>query len=155
MVARVSFADGSQTPIVLRGGSFRGTLPSQPRWIMLTTDPAPSGKAPLCVPPADATGEPQGHGVDIHTLFDTGCEVPESGRLIIHVVWGAHCHHDRLPDAPEGKRFASWEHIICADYVGLQATVAGASKLTFNNIVAPFTPTTRLPVGNKKLTFGR
>jgi hypothetical protein len=152
VVARVHLTDGNHVLVVLRDGYFSGHLPATPLRLTLTTDPAPAGEAPLRPPSDEAASRPEGRLVDVHTLFEDGCDVPEDGRLTVRLLWGTPCHYERLPDAPEGKRFASWEHVICARYVGLDADLA--TRLTFNGITASFTEMTKLPVGYNDLTFG-
>lgn len=156
IVAVVTLETGTTARVVLRGGRLGQDLPARPVRMQLTTEPPPPGEAPLSLAPLDRIGAPDGTPIDVLELFDVGVEIPASGRLVLQVAWGAHCHSDRLPDAPEGKRFASWEHVVCAEFVGLDrvADDGTAKPLTFNGITALFTRSTRLPVGRSTLTFG-
>jgi hypothetical protein len=60
--------------------------------------------------------------VDVGALFaEPGREIPDDGVFRARLIWGAHCHSEPPPGGVEGQRFASWEHVICADFVGLAA----------------------------------
>lgn len=144
---------GKTSLVVLRDGRFQGDLSSRPLRVVLTTDSPPDG-TPLRLPAIDIPGAPEGTAVDVHALFDEGLAVPPDGRLHVQLSWGAPCHSEHLPDSPSRKRFASWEHVICARYVGLDAASENAKPLQFHNARAPFDKDTRLPVDNKELTFG-
>jgi hypothetical protein len=156
VVAVVTLETGTETSVVLRGGQISQDFPARAVKIRLTTEPPPPGEAPLALALPEKTGVPRGTPVDVLDLFDVGTAIPPNGRLVQQVSWGAHCHSDRLPDAPEGKRFASWEHVICAEFVGLDrvADDGTARPLTFNGITAQFTKSTPLPLGRNTLTFG-
>jgi hypothetical protein len=156
VAAVVTLDTGTQVPVVLRGGRLSQDFPARAARIRLTADSPPPGERPLALASLDEHGTPGGPPVDVIDLFDVGIEVPPTGRVVQQVSWGAHCHSDRLPDAPEGRRFASWEHVICAEFVGLDrvADDGTARPLAFNGIFAQFTPSTPLPVGRSSLTFG-
>jgi hypothetical protein len=159
VVAVVTLERQAQATVVLREGRFQGRLPARPERIRLTDLAAPAGEAALAVASSTAAGvsaAPGGILLDVHDLFVTGCEIPPDGHLEAQVLWGAHCHSDRLPDAPEGRRFASWEHVICARFVGRTEVTDGRTppRLRFNGITADFDDATQLPLGTGAKTFG-
>jgi hypothetical protein len=152
VVARVDMAGGESARVVLRSGRFQGDLPGKPVRIALTTDPAPEGEAPLRPPSPDEPGDPRGAITSVEELFEHGADVPDDGELTLQIQWGTPCHEEGFPEAaPEGTRFGSWEHILCARLIG---KAADGSRLSFEQIDADFDADTRLPVGEGLLTFG-
>jgi hypothetical protein len=138
VVAVVTLESGETAKVVLRGGRLAREFSVRPTSIRLTTDPAPPGEGPLGLASPDVPGSPDGIAVDVMELFEHGYRVPENGSVVLHLLWGCHCHSDRMPAAPEGKRFASAEHMVCADFVGLDrvSDAGDALPLTFNRCTA-------------------
>ena len=86
--------------------------------------------------------------VPLDVLFQKGVKIPDSGKLYVQIEWGSPCHGDHLDDAPEGRRFASWEHIICARYIGKSATGDDAKKsYQYRGTKHFLTSQLKLPVG--------
>jgi hypothetical protein len=159
LVGKVKFDDGREIAVVLRDGEFQHSFDSTPARFWLTTDSPPKGESPSRPPSLDHADVPQGKVVNLQTLFEDGVDIPADGLLTLQVGWDATCHSDRVPDAPSGERFASVEHILCAEFVGLSEARPNASPLRFDGRLADFRYTTPLPLGNNKtfktLTFGQ
>jgi hypothetical protein len=163
VAANVALENGQVIAVVLRDGQFSADLPSRPLRMMLSAGSAPSGERALRVAsPADggmSGDEGSGPPVDVNNLFDDpGCNIPSGGVLKGRLVWGAQCHGEQHPESGEGRRFASWEHVICAEYVGLASAPSDWSEptrpLTINGIRAPFNKNTFLPLAMSSRTFG-
>jgi hypothetical protein len=150
-VAQIEFEGGSSAKVVLRGGSFCEPQPLRPVKMTLTLD----------MPDVDEQQEPAraralaGRAVDLNELFVSGVKIPSDGRLNVQVIWGCHCHSDVLPHQPAAKRFGSWEHIRCADFIGKQSVGDNAEKLRIGGVEASFDCTSGLRVGDHDLTFGQ
>jgi hypothetical protein len=152
LVARVHLASGASAPIVLRDGHFRGEVGGVPVRVVLTGEPPPEGDAPLAAASLDRPGAPGGTPVDVRDAFgEHGIPVPGDGRLAAELTWGAPCHDQVADPAPEGTRFLSWEHIMCARLVGQDATGA---PLVADGMATWFSADTRLAVGPSALRFG-
>jgi len=154
LVGTVTFGDGTHQRVVLRGGVFVGDLPANPICFKLTTESVPKGEASLRIASLDTPSKPFGRPVDIRTLYEEGVKITDEDKVELQVQFGSPCDSDRLPDSEEGMRFASWEHVICAEYVGKSETKEDPGSLILHGIKAEFDSTTGLSVGNKKLTFG-
>lgn len=153
VVASIHRDGADPVVVVLRDGEFSGEVTAARR-IQLTIDPAPPGEAPLRVPGAETPAAPEGPVVDVETLFDEGYAIPENGRLTCQLLWGSHCHNERVSESTRERRFGSWEHMMCAEYVGMARVGEPRSPLVVNGIRASFSSETLLPVGDKRLAFG-
>jgi len=140
--------------IVLRGGRFKGEISGRPRRIQLTLDGTPRGEKPLARGNANLTASPQGDGVDAELLFGEGVAIPDNGKLTCQIVWGSSCHGEQTSDKGPERRFASFEHFMCAYYIGREA-VGSETPLSLESVDASFDKDTELPVGRKNLTFGQ
>lgn len=165
LVADAQMEGGAHRSIILRNGRFQGALPARPLHLRLTAQQAPKGESPLRIP--DSAEEPSaplsGEVYGIEELFETGVPVTD-GQVALQLVWGLHCHRSveaiRSPKqdiTDEGglgrcTRFGSFEHILCAQEIGLDAT---GQVLRFNGRQASFHSETLLLVGSKQLTFGQ
>jgi hypothetical protein len=154
VMAQVVLEQSAPIKVVLRGGRFNAPQLSRPLRMSLILDPAPANVEPLRTSSPATPGVPAGKTVGIDQLFGSGLEIPPDGRLQVQVLWGCHCHSESLPHQPEGKRFGSWEHLRCADFIGKATTGANPEKLQIGGVEAPFDKTTTLPVGGNELTFG-
>jgi len=150
-VAQVEFEGGSPAKVTLRRGRFCEPQPLRPVSMKLTLDTPETDDAHA---PAAASA-PVGETVDIDQLFVSGVKIPMDGKLTIQVMWGCHCHSDALPNQPAAKRFGSWEHDRCADFVGKQSVGENVQKLQIGGVEASFDWATGLPVGKNHLTFGQ
>ena len=148
IVVRIGLEGGAEVPRVLRRGRLVEEFATRPITIRLSDEPAPD-HGRLALASLDDPGEPAGTIADIGVLFERGWSVPENGTLALQLIWGAHCHGEGPPD---DRRFASIEHMKCADLVGLDERGA---KLSVLGITAPFTGSTGLPCGEKELTFAQ
>lgn len=127
LIARVDLVGGGAERVVLRDGRFKGPMGDVPLRVTLTAEPAPGGEAPLAPARIDQPGAPAGLLVDVKDAFgDHGIAIPEGGRVAVQLAWGASCHEEVPGTVHEGTRFGSWEHIMCARLVGLDAA-GGAS----------------------------
>lgn len=153
IVARVDLAGGGSTRVVLRDGRFRGQVSGQAVRVVLTLtdEPLPEGEAPLATATSDRPGAPAGAAFDVKEAFEHGIPVPEDGRVAIALTWGAPCHAE-VRDAGEGTRFGSFEHMMCAALVGLDA---GGDTLVCDGVSAWFKAESKLAVGNSALSFGQ
>lgn len=152
LVARVELAGGGAEQVVLRDGRFQGPVGGTPLRFTLTTEPAPAGEAPLAPATMDRPGEPAGVPVDVKDAFgEQGIAVPEDRRVAVQLAWGTPCHDEVPGAAHEGTRFGSWEHIMCAGLVGLDAT---GDALVCDGVNAWFTRDMPLRVGQSSLRFG-
>jgi hypothetical protein len=151
VVVRVTLASGEDKPCVVRGGRLNRDFGARPVKIRLSAEPPPRGEAALALAPSIEPGAPTGDPADVVVLFERGWDVPADGRLALQILWGAHCHSEAAPTAPSDRRFASAEHMVCAELVGLDE--AGA-PLYVGGIKAPFINATPLPVGQNSLPFG-
>jgi hypothetical protein len=152
LIARVDQEGGGHSFILLKNGIYAGPIPARAVKITLTLEPT-SRKGVL-----DGTSRMQAQRdpqpAEIDDLFVSGIEVPSDGVLVAQVHWGAACHSDHVPSAPEGKRFASSEHMICANWVGKDGIGTKAQSLKFHGIAATFDSATWLTLGSKHLAFG-
>src|SRR5262249_31136734 len=145
---------GDPIPIVLSDGAFSGLVDGRPLRLQLTADPAPSGGAPLRLADVGAAGVPEGSPVDVETLFGAGVPIPDDGRLVCQVAWGAHCHHGPVGPAQDERRFGSYEHMLCAAYIGCERVGEPRTPLKVGSVAADFTCDTQLSLGQRSLTFG-
>jgi hypothetical protein len=148
VVVRVGLEGGAEIPFVMRRGRLVEELAAKPITIRLSGEAQLEGRR-LELAPSDEPGTPAGTLADARLLFEHGWDVPADGTLALQLTWGAHCHGDGPPD---NRRFASIEHMRCADLVGLDEQGA---QLVVAGIVAPFTGASPLPCGNKELTFAQ
>jgi hypothetical protein len=149
LVARVDLAgQAASEVIVLREGRFRGEVSGTPLRLRLTTEPAPAGDAGAA-PEARRDGA-ESAPVEATTLYEDGVAIPPDGRLDLRIVWAAHCH-EPSHGGGEGKRFGSYEHMMCAEFVGLDDK---RKPLRFGATTAP-NAATLFDVGGKKLAFGQ
>ena len=150
-VAQIEFEGGSSAKVTLRGGRFCKPQPLRPVSMKLTLETPDLDKSQTSA----ATRAPVGETVDINELFDSGVKIPMDGKLSIQVMWGCHCHSDPLPHQPAAKRFGSWEHNRCADFIGKRSVGDNPEKLCIGGVAASFDCNTGLPVGGNDLTFGQ
>lgn len=165
LVANLTMESGDHKLIVLRDGQYAGTLPSRAIHLQLTAQSVPAGEPPLQTP--DVGSEAQraltGSVASIEELFEKGIQIPGSS-VELQLVWGLHCHRpvnvQPPPAEPDGEtgdsperaiRFGSFEHIRCAELVGMDAT---GKMLSFAGQRAAFHYKTKFQVGKTKLTFG-
>lgn len=161
LVALVTLADGQSVRILLTDGAFCGELPAQPLHFQLTT--LPEHEAEI-VGAQQAGKPPTGSFVTyaLEDLYETGVAIPRTGLLALSLFWGVHCHREfallasgqtkRSGDGgAETLRFGSFEHIVCAERIGLGDD---GLPLEFRGVRASFDHETFLPVGKKNLTFG-
>jgi hypothetical protein len=92
---------------------------ARPVKIRLSTEPAPDHSY-RTLASLDQTGVPSGEIADVRSLFETRWDIPTNGVLALQLLWGAHCPGGARP--PSERRFASVEHMLCADLVGLDAS---------------------------------
>ncbi|MBI4951274.1 MAG: hypothetical protein HY908_04520 [Myxococcales bacterium] len=151
--AEVALEDGTSARVVLRKGVYDGALPARARTMRLVLADAPDGEAPLALEDPSCATEPAGPPVWLDALFDAGVPVPADGRLVVQVVWGLPCDAEvPPPNATDGKRFGSWEHILCAERVGLDEH---DQPLVARGVRAAVDKSTKLAVGSKTLEFGQ
>jgi hypothetical protein len=153
-VALVHREGDSSQRIVLRGGRFDGDVSGHPDGIQLLLDAAPPGEKPLAIGDANISAIPEGPPVDAEQLFNEGTAIPDNGTLICQIVWGSSCHSEQTSEAGPERRFASFEHFMCADYIG-RSGVSQAARFEVDRVPAGFTNETPLPIGDKELTFGQ
>ncbi len=153
-VALIHRDTGRPQKIVLRRGRFKGEISGHPRRIQLTLDATPRGEKLLARGNANLQAIPQGDGVDAELLFGEGVAIPADGKLTCQIVWGSSCHGEQTSDKGPERRFASFEHFMCAYYIGREA-VDSETPLSLDSVQASFDKNTELPVGRKNLTFGQ
>jgi hypothetical protein len=142
LIARVDQEGGGHSFILLKNGVYAGPIPARAAKITLTLEPTSYKGVLDGTSRMQAQRDPQPAGID--DLFVNGVEVPSDGVLVTQVHWEAACHSDHVPSAPEGKRFASSEHMICADWVGKDGIGTKAQSLKFLGITATFDSATWL-----------
>lgn len=165
LVADLTLESGAHKLIVLRDGYYQGTLPEAVVHLQLTAQGAPAGEPPLRTPDeaSEASRPPAGAVSSVEELFEDGMVV-SGERVELQLIWGLHCHRsvEVQPPAAQGPteegtsperaiRFGSFEHITCAELVGLDPH---GKMLTFAGRRAVFHYKTKLAVGKTHLTFG-
>jgi hypothetical protein len=146
--AVVELEGGGREHIRIENGWFEGEMPARPRRVTCLLDAVPEARASATRAPSESAASLL--AVDVMGLFGRGVEVPENGRLDLQLLWLAPC--DGVPDeAPEGKRFGSYEHTLCAERIGKNA--AGGA-LEIEGIRAHFSSQWDFNVGGKSLRFG-
>lgn len=134
-------------PILLRAGAYQGDVAGALRLKLLETGDAADA---LQLEDGDRAGTPAGPAVSVEELFEHGIEIPADGRVEVQISWGTPCHHE--PAQPEGKRFGSFEHILCAERVGRD--IAG-KPLKIRGIECRVSAETQLAFGGKAFNFGQ
>lgn len=157
VVAEVTY-DGGKTLVVLREGVADVTLPAPAKLVKLTQEDAPDGSE-LAPERSDlpAKQAPRGAVVPVDELFDHGVPVPADGSLVVQLAWGMPCASAPPPPKPvDGTRFGSWEHILTAEWMGLdqrdKPLLDWIAKRIRGDVRLP--KDIPLPVGDKLLRFG-
>jgi hypothetical protein len=146
---------GGKTIVPLVNGRFAGTVPGKPiKLRLLENQRADAPEPPQPQDVAAPDDPPSGDPVETHQLFnqsdDAGVPIPASGELRVQIVWGTPCHQP--VKLPEGRRFGSYEHQLCAKTVGRDDS--GAVVVPELSTEPKDRDTTGLPVGAHKLHFG-
>lgn len=158
LVVRVEMEDGGAAFLLVEDGWFHGSLRGQPVRVVglagLSEGDHPPIRSVIARPSSEPTDLSETgrlvKSVDIHELFERGVAVPADGVLRFHLLWLAPCDGAH-GDAPEGTRFGSAEHTMCAALIGQDAK---GKRLEFGGIRAHFNGQTVFDVGGKKLDFG-
>ena len=165
LVAVLTLESGDRKVIVLRDGQYRETLPQRVVHLQLTAEQIPTGEPPLRTPEeASVASHPLAGSVgSIEELFENGISV-SGQRVEVQLIWGLHCHRpvDIQPTGSQNEqdcgasperaiRFGSFEHISCAELVGMDAT---GKRLNIAGRRAAFHGKTLFSVGKMQLTFG-
>lgn len=167
----LTLAGGGEQPITFVDGVAEGTVRARPLSFRLVS-PAPPASGPRSpnavrgdVDPAP--GDDEVRRVEVRELFARpGVAIPRDGRLVLAPEWPSACHDQRHEEPPadpahpvDPQRFASWEHILCARFVGCAAVPAeGLDHLAvhFRDPV-PVDYATKLPLGprgERRFDFG-
>lgn len=149
--AVVETEGGGREPILIEDGWFEGEVSGRALRLKCVFESEAGARPSTTRRPAEGARERRERlPVDVMHLFHPGIDVPADGRLDIDVLWLAPC--DGVPDAaPEGTRFGSYEHTLCAARIGL---TEDGRELQIGAIRAGFDDKTELDVGGKSLRFG-
>jgi hypothetical protein len=152
LVLAAELEGGAVTLVHLKAGRAACELTAPVRRVRLLLEPKPAERA-AALPCAEAGPAPSVAAVpvEVETLFDPGVVVPTGGALRLEVRWGGACLAPD-PEQRDTRRFASWEHVLCAAAVGKDSALDGAAPLELNGVQAWFDAKTPLPVAQR--SFG-